>query len=69
MTPKTIKPYNRLTHIEVDSPDGPVRMLVRRHHDASNISGSAYGLDWWRTPETPKKSLLGRVLDALLPTS
>ncbi len=69
MTPKTIKPYNRLTHIEVDSPDGPVQMLVRRHYDASNISGSAHGLDWWRTPETPRKSLLRRVLDALLPTS
>ena len=69
MTLKPVKPYNRLTHIEVDTPNGPGRMLVRRHYDASNISGSVYGLDWWRTTETSKRSLLRRVLNAFLPTS
>ncbi len=69
MTPKTIKQHTRMEHIEVDTPDGPVRMLVRRHCDASNISGSAYGLDWWRTPEAPKKSLLRRALNVFLSTS
>lgn len=44
-------------------------MLVRRHYDASNISGSVYSLDWWRTTETSKKSLLRRVLNAFLLTS
>ncbi|WP_100410895.1 hypothetical protein [Acidovorax sp. 69] len=66
MTPKTIKPHTRLEHIEVDTPDGPVRLLVKRHYDASNISGSVYGLDWWRTPETPKMGRVRRVLNALL---
>ena len=40
-------------------------MLVKRHYDASNISGAAYGLDWWRTG-APKKGLMRRMLDALL---
>jgi len=69
ITPKTIKPYTRLEHIEVQTPDGPARMLVRRHYDASNIRGSVYGLDWWRTPEPPKKGRLRRLLAALLRTS
>ena len=66
MTPKPIQPYSRLEHIEVQTHDGPARLLVKRHYDASNISGSAYGLDWWRTPEAPKKGRIRRMLDALL---
>lgn len=65
MTDKNIKPHTRFCHIEVQTPDGPVWMLVKRHYDASNISGAAYGLDWWRT-EAPKKGLMRRMLDALL---
>ena len=66
MTPKSIKPHTCLGHIEVQTQDGPARLLVKRHYDASNISGSAYGLDWWRTPEAPKKGRIRRMLDALL---
>ena len=66
MTPKPIQPYSRLEHIEVQAHDGPARLLVKRHYDANNISGSAYGLDWWRTPEAPKKGRIRRMLDALL---
>ena len=66
MDPKTITPYCRLEHIEVQTPDGPARLLVRRQYDASNISGARYGLDWWRTPKAPQKSSVRRVLDALL---
>lgn len=66
MTPKTIKPYTRLEHIEVQTLDGPAQLLVKRHYDASNISGAAYGIDWWRTPEEPKRGWMRRVLDALL---
>ena len=68
MTPKSIKPHTRLGHIEVQTQDGPVRLLVKRHYDASNVSGAAYGLDWWRTPEATKKGRLRRMLDALLRT-
>lgn len=66
MERKTIKPYTRMEHIDVQTPDGPARMLVRRHYDASNISGASYGLDWWRTPTAPQKSRVRRVLDVLL---
>lgn len=45
MTPETIKPHTRMENIEVQTPDGPAWMLVKRHYDASNISGSVYGLD------------------------
>ena len=65
MTSKSINPYTRLGHIEVQTQDGPVRLLVKRHFDASNVSGAAYGLDWWRTPEAPKKGRLRRMLAAL----
>ena len=66
MTPKPIQPYSRLEHIEVQTHDGPARLLVKRHYDASNVSGAAYGLDWWRTPEAPKKGRMRRMLNALL---
>ena len=69
MTSKTPAPRSRLEHIEVQTPNGPAWMLVKRHYDASNISGSVYGLDWWRTPEPPKKNRLRWVLDALLSSS
>jgi hypothetical protein len=58
----TIKPYTRLEHIEVQTPDGPARLHVLRRYDQSNISGARYGLDWWRDPP---KSLLSRILDAV----
>lgn len=66
MTPKRIKPHTRLEHIEVQAPDGPARLLVKQHYDASNISGAAYGIDWWRTPAEPKKCRMRGMLDALL---
>ena len=66
MSTKTIKPRTRMEHIEVQTSDGQVWMLVKRHYDASNISGAAYGLDWWRTPEAPKKGRMRRMLNALL---
>lgn len=66
MTPETIEPHTRLEHIDVETPNGPARMLVKRHYDASNISGAVYGIDWWRTPEEPKRGRMRRVLDALL---
>ncbi len=66
MTPKTIKPFTRLEHIEVQTPGGPARLLVKRHYDASNISGAAYGIDWWRTPAESKKSRMRQMLNALL---
>ena len=65
MSTKTIKPRTRMEHIEVQTSDGQVWMLVKRHYDASNISGAAYGLDWWRTG-APTKGLMRRMLDALL---
>ena len=68
MSTKTIKPRTRMEHIEVQTSDGQVWMLVKRHYDASNISGATYGLDWWRTPEATKKGRLRRMLDALLRT-
>ena len=68
MTPKSIKPHTCLGHIEVQTQDGPARLLVKLHCDASNVSGAAYGLDWWRTPEATKKGRLRRMLDALLRT-
>lgn len=61
----TIKPYTRLGHIEVQTPDGPVRMHVLRRYDESKISGSHYGLDWWRLPPEAPNSLFRRVFDAL----
>ncbi len=67
MTPSPIKPHSRLDHIEVQTQDGPARLLVKRHYDASRISGAAYGVDWWRTPEAPKKGLIRRALDAMWP--
>ena len=66
MPSKTIKPHTRLEHIEIQTPDGPARMLVKRHYDASNISGAVYGVDWWRTPEAPPKSRWRRVLGGAL---
>ena len=66
MTSKSINPYTRLGHIEVQTQDGPAQLLVKLHYDASNVSGAAYGLDWWRTPEAPRKGRLSRMLDALL---
>lgn len=65
MDSKTLATYTCFEHIDVETPDGPARLLVKRHYDASNISGATYGLDWWRTPEAPKKNLLRRVLEAL----
>ena len=58
--------YTCFEHIDVETPDGPARLLVRRQYDASNISGARHGLDWWRTPKAPQKSYLRRVLDVLL---
>ena len=59
----TIKSYTRLEHIEVQTPDGPVRMHVLRRYDESNIGGSYYGLDWWRLPPEAPKNLFRRMLD------
>ena len=64
--PKTIKPYTRFEHIEVHTQDGPARLLVRRYYDASNVSGAAYGTDWWRTPEAIKMGRMHQGLAALL---
>lgn len=61
----TIKPYTRLEHIEVQTLDGPVGMHVLRRYDESNISGSHYGLDWWRLPPEAPEGLLRRMLDTL----
>ena len=61
MTSKSINPYTRLGHIEVQTQDGPAQLLVKQHYDSSN-------LDWWRTPEATKKGRLRRMLDALLRT-
>ena len=69
MSHHPVRPHTRLEHIEVDTPAGRARMLVMRYYDASHISGSTYGLDWWRTPEAPKKSRMRRVLDVLLRTT
>ena len=68
MTSKSINPYTRLGHIEVQTQDGPAQLLVKQHYDSSNISGATYGLDWWRTPEATKKGRLRRMLVALLRT-
>ena len=66
MTPKSIKPHTRLGHIEVQTHNNPAWLPPKRHYDASNVSGAAYGLDWWRTPEVPKKGRMRRMLNALL---
>ncbi len=66
MDSKTLATYTCFEHIDVETPDGPARLLVKRHYNASNISGAAYGLDWWRNPETPKKCLLRRALEVLV---
>ena len=66
MTSKSINPYTRLGHIEVQTQDGPAQLLVKQHYDSSNISGATYGLDWWRTPEAPKKGCMRRMVAALL---
>ena len=60
-----IEPYTRIEHITVETPDGPLRYHVLRRYDESNISGSHYGLDWWRIPAEPPKSSLRKIAERL----
>jgi hypothetical protein len=58
--PVSTRPTRSLEHISINGPEGETRFLRFVSRDKSNLNGSRYELDWWRTPVRPKG--LGRRL-------